>query len=303
MLSVQYPTAINSGNEFLSMDIQNSMGNTTEFVEPLFPVQESYNGEDFTSKMIDDWIANASIVTFPQSIPISLSAATAVISIPVNFCGNNLCPSIKIETVNNNEMMVESETKQIPMLPKMASFEPDQVVDFKHLIYNLLVESFNNPEQETFVIPCTVEVASGVYRDGFQFNESMNPDKRLPELYAQHIRKADLQLENQESVFIQDLYKFYLRACLELLAKYFEKRDKYTFLYDDIPLFVPGDTLEQAEMRMSKMGTRQRKHKRTQSLGDHKSKNSRHRRQMSLDEDFFDDKDYKTRKSRKPRKY
>jgi len=302
MLSVHYPTAINSGNEFLTMDIQNSMGSTTEFVEPLFPVHESFNGEDFTSKMIDDWIANASIVTVP-SFPISLPNSTAVISIPVNICGNNLFPSIKVENVHT-EMMVERNCNQTPMLPQMESFEPEQIVDFKHLIYNLLVESFNNPDAETFVIPCTVEVSHGVYREGFQFNESMNPDKRLPELYAQHIRKADLQLENQESVFIQDLYKFYLRACLELLAKYFEKRDKYTFLYDDIPLFVPGDTLEQAEMRMSKMGTRQRKHKRTQSLGDgHKSKNSKHKKQMSLDEDFFDDKDYKTRKGRKPRKY
>jgi len=301
MLSVQsYSTAPNTGNDFFSMDIQ------TPIVEPLFfPTQDSLNIEEvYTSKMLDDWIANASIVSvssFPQSVPISSSSNSGI---PVNISAPIHLPSIKVENVNN-EMMVESDPKQVPMLPKMDSFSPDQIVDFKHLIYNLLVESFNNPDRECFVIPCAFEIADGIFRDGFQFNESMNPDKRLPELYAQHIRKANLQLENQESVFIQDLYKFYLRACLELLAKYFEKRDKYTFLYDDIPLFVPGDTLEQAEMRMSKMGTRQRKHKRTQSVGDGpKSKNlNKHRRNMSLDEDFFDDKDYKARKSRKPRKY
>jgi len=68
-------------------------------------------------------------------------------------------------------------------------------------------------------------------------------------------------LENQESIFIQDLYKFYLRAVLELLAKYFEKCDKYTFLDDDAPLFVPGTSLKEAEARMKTMRTRARKRK------------------------------------------
>lgn len=89
-----------------------------------------------------------------------------------------------------------------------------------------------------------------------------HPDKKLPELYAYHIRKARLDLEDQSSIFIQDLYKFYLRACLELLGKYFQKIDKYTFLYDDdTPLFVPGTSLKQAEERMRKMRTRARKRK------------------------------------------
>jgi len=50
-----------------------------------------------------------------------------------------------------------------------------------------------------------------------------------------------------------------LRASVELLSKYFEKRDKYTYLYEDVPLFLPNGTLEQAEERIRNMKTRARK--------------------------------------------
>jgi len=142
----------------------------------------------------------------------------------------------------------------------MEKFPLDKVSDFKHVIYNLLVDHFNNPELVPFIEPVSL-VLDGEVRTGFRFPESYNPDKRLPELYAQHIRRARLDLENQDSIFIQDLYKFYLRAVLELLAKYFEKCDKYTFLDDDAPLFVPGTSIKEAELRMKTMRTRARKRK------------------------------------------
>ena len=107
-------------------------------------------------------------------------------------------------------------------------------------------------------MPCTLE-ENGVIRHGFCFNEAENPEKKLPELYAQHIRKARLDQEDISSVFVHDLYKFYLRASVELLSKYFEKRDKYTYLYEDTPLFVPNDTLDHAEERIRNMKTRARK--------------------------------------------
>jgi hypothetical protein len=140
----------------------------------------------------------------------------------------------------------------------MASFPPEKVNDFKHVIYNLLVDNYNHPTKHTFVQPCTLE-ENGVIRHGFCFNENDNPEKKLPELYAQHIRKARLDQEDISSVFVHDLYKFYLRASVELLSKYFEKRDKYTYLYEDVALFIPGGTLEQAEERIRNMKTRARK--------------------------------------------
>jgi len=85
----------------------------------------------------------------------------------------------------------------------------------------------------------------------------------LPELYVQHLKNAQLELENQSSPLIQDLYKFYMRSCVELLSKYFEKVDKYTYLYEDEenPLFVPNGTLLDAEVRIKNMKTRTRKKK------------------------------------------
>jgi hypothetical protein len=97
-------------------------------------------------------------------------------------------------------------------------------------------------------------------------------------MYVSHLKNAQLHLENQNSPLIQDLYKFYLRSCVELLSKvswvfikcldpqnlqYFEKIDKYTYLYEDEenPLFIPGGSLEDSEMRIKNMKTRSRKRK------------------------------------------
>lgn len=135
---------------------------------------------------------------------------------------------------------------------------PEKVTDFKHVIYNLLVDNHNNPEKFSFVQPCAIK-EKGDTKIGFCFNEKENPDKKLPELYALHIRKARLDMEDASSVFIQDLYKYYLRACVELLSKYFEKIDKYTYLYEDLQLFIPNGSLEEAEQRMKAMKTRSRK--------------------------------------------
>lgn len=147
---------------------------------------------------------------------------------------------------------------------KMESFPPEEVTDFKHVVYNLLVEYHNDPTNVHLVEPCTL-VEHGRGRNGFRFNENCNPEKRLPELYVQHLKNAQLELENQNSPLIQDLYKFYMRSCVELLSKYFEKIDKYTYLYEDAdnPLFVPNGNLLDAEVRIKNMKTRTRKKKAT----------------------------------------
>mmetsp|Transcript_716 Transcript_716/g.975 ORF Transcript_716/g.975 Transcript_716/m.975 type:complete len:281 (+) Transcript_716:165-1007(+) len=142
----------------------------------------------------------------------------------------------------------------------MKRFTEDKVHDFKHVIYNCLVDNYNSPEEFTFVQIYTTNIR-GTTRHGFRFNEQMQPEKRLPELYSRHIRKARLELQDQNSVFIQDLYKFYLRACIELLSKYFEKVNKWTYLYEDVPLFVANESPADAEERIRTMRTRTRKKK------------------------------------------
>lgn len=161
----------------------------------------------------------------------------------------------------NKEPSIQTRKQYPPGFKFMESFPPEKVTDFKHVIYNLLVENHNRLGESTFVQPCIIE-EGGIRRTGFYFNEKENPAKKIPELYARHIRKSRLDLEDPSSVFIQDIYKYYLRACVELLSKYFEKLDKYTYLDDDIPLFVPNGSLEDAESRIKQMKTRARKKKR-----------------------------------------
>jgi len=144
----------------------------------------------------------------------------------------------------------------------MECFSEEKVTDLKHVVYNELVKNFNN--QGFFAQPCTLVSKDKVdVRQGFRFNEAENPEEKLPEMYACYIKKAKLELEVQAAIFRKDLYKFYLRACLELLSKYFEKVDKFTFLYEvgDEPLFVPNGSLEDAQRRIRRMKTRARKRK------------------------------------------
>jgi len=182
------------------------------------------------------------------------------VSIPDLFFGENYQNMVPTLDGANPEgdMSQIGQPNLFPGRQYMQPFPLEKVNDFKHVIYNLLVENHNNPHKSNFVQPCTIE-ENGVVRTGFCFNEAENPEKKLPELYAQHIRKARLDQEDISSVFVHDLYKFYLRASVELLSKYFEKRDKYTYLYEDVPLFIPNGTLEQAEERIRNMKTRARK--------------------------------------------
>lgn len=219
-----------------------------------------------------------------------ITAPTSAVRPLSRYSSKEKCPVIPPVQVNSDIPHIKHDTETISIPPPpprkpsdMAKFVAESVVDFKHVIYNLLVDNFNSPLEHTFVQPITLEVAPGVFKQGFQFNENENPDKRLPELYAQHIRKADLKLENQSSVFIQDLYKFYLRACVELLSKYFVKYDKYTFLYDDTILFVVGGSIEEAEKRISKMGTIQRRQKRNKGEQDFKKSAPKPKRGASVD--------------------
>jgi hypothetical protein len=195
-----------------------------------------------------------------------LGQFSTVNQVPLSSAPNSSHPApIKNKWDQPDEMRMNRHPSltnyHLPMLNArmhMESFVPEKVTDFKHVIYNLLVDNHNNPEKFTFVQPCSIK-EKGQTKIGFCFNEKENPDKKLPELYALHIRKARLDMEDSTSVFIQDLYKYYLRACVELLSKYFEKLDKYTYLYEDIHLFLPNGSLEEAEQRMKSMKTRSRK--------------------------------------------
>lgn len=122
----------------------------------------------------------------------------------------------------------------------------------------MLVENYNDPSKQTFVLPVRF-IEKGIVRTGFRFNISQNPEKKIPELYAMHIRKSQLDKEDPSSVFVQDLYKFYYRASMELLSKYFEKRDKFTFLDEDVPLFIPNGNVQEAEIRLKQIKSRARK--------------------------------------------
>jgi len=131
----------------------------------------------------------------------------------------------------------------------MEPFPAQRVVHWKYVLYNLLVENYNSDDKNTLVMPCEVTVKGKIVK-GFSLNQALDPKKRLAELYSLYVRKEDLASEDYSSPFIQDLYKYYLRCALQLMNKFFIKAGPWTYLYDEIILFVVEEDLASAEMRL-----------------------------------------------------
>eukprot|EP01119_Soliformovum_irregulare_P018523 TRINITY_DN569_c0_g1_i2.p1 TRINITY_DN569_c0_g1~~TRINITY_DN569_c0_g1_i2.p1 ORF type:complete len:219 (+),score=46.11 TRINITY_DN569_c0_g1_i2:208-864(+) len=141
----------------------------------------------------------------------------------------------------------------------MEPFPDHRVVHWKYVLYNLLVEHYNSDDKNTLAVPCEV-TKSGKSLKGFSLNQAHDPKKRLAELYSLYVRKEDLASEDYSSPFIQDLYKYYLRCALQLMNKFFIKAGPWTYLYDEVILFVPEEDLNAAEMRLRFLeGKRKRK--------------------------------------------
>jgi hypothetical protein len=137
---------------------------------------------------------------------------------------------------------------------QMDKFDEDSITNFKQVLYNILVEQHNHPQNDPLIQQFQISDKHGNLKYGMAFNTNLFPEKALAELYSTHARRADLTKEDPSCIFIQDIYKFYYRACEQLLAKYFEKTEKYKWIYSsDLPLFVEGSTLEEADQRIKRI--------------------------------------------------
>jgi len=144
---------------------------------------------------------------------------------------------------------------------RMKAFSAAQVSDWKHVLYNLLVESHNN-DNNTGCLVSPVEVLhAGQKRQGFSFNPNLQPRKKIAELYAHHVRKETLEQQDPKSNFTEDLYKYYLRCAYQLMCKYFMKVGPFTYVYEEVPLFIAGESLADAEDRLRNIDTKHRRKK------------------------------------------
>lgn len=131
------------------------------------------------------------------------------------------------------------EVAPMPKKRKTSSpsylFADDSIKNFKHVLYNLLVRKKKKRTTTYFFQACehfegkksfvsqTIIKHQGKNRCGFVLDPDMQPENRLAELYASKIRNVDLLQEDKASPLIVDIYKFYARAAVELLGKYFIK--------------------------------------------------------------------------------
>jgi len=212
------------------------------------------NNTSFTLPTLNDVVQSEAFLkkTFVFSLSKDLLKSSSELS---NSNSSSCSSDSDVSPSSNHSPLNEIST---PAAPLMDAFPNLVLNDFKHIVYNLLTENFNNPKQSNLAEPYFVQ-ENGVSRTGFRFNPESNPDKAIPELYAKYIRKSDLTQENYDSIFTQDLYKFYFRASMELMSKYFEKKDKYTYLDEEVQLFIPGGSLEEAEVRIKLIKARSRR--------------------------------------------
>jgi len=167
-------------------------------VSALHPIPLSFDGQ----MLVDQWL------NLPEPImqeDVSNSLHTDLCNEITNTVLMELTKKRKEPPAEERSCDMESDLSQCavsnhdlpnyvnpPLIVKMPmqSFPVEKVTDFKHVIYNLLVEYHNSGNP--FVQPCYV-VDSGVMRTGFRFNEKEEPEQKLPELYALHIKKARLE--------------------------------------------------------------------------------------------------------------
>lgn len=186
--------------------------------------------------------------------------------LPKGLDSHNEMPKVSVDSLM--QLSGDADRSQLHQAAEASSsssststpclFEQSSISNFKHVMYNLLAQAHLDPNGIHLVEPITLTI-NGRDRKGFRFNGLLEPEKRLAELYAFHIHKRALDQEQMADVFIQDLYRFYARSCVELLSKYFQKLDRFTYIYEEEPLFQPGETLIEAKERLSRLQTRSRK--------------------------------------------
>lgn len=214
---------------------------------------------DETISFLDEVTQNiqpdALLECLTSSCPSSPSSSIIQPESPLDVFGENLSSPLSMPPPASPSTPPSSPTEGKMFMKK---FPEDQLLDLKHIVYNMLVDHYNG--NASYAQPCTMEV-KGVLRHGFRFvgNNDQQPEDFLPEFYALFIRNSRLDLAKFDQPLMQDLYKFYLRSFTDLLAKYFVKVDKYTFLYEGEPLFIPGEKLAEAEERLSSMKSLARK--------------------------------------------
>lgn len=240
---------------------------------PNSPQKFSSSDEECISVHSEEEVFSSSKVPTPRSEPISICYNKS--SLESNKSPKSTSPILSKIAVSESVALNNNTTNSIPVpvlttvannnKKRMEKFSPEKVVDFKHVVYNLLVDYFNDPINGSFAQPLQVE-EKGVKRHGFCFNPELHPEKRIPELYSEYIRKDRLDLQDSRCVCIQDLYKFYFRAAMELLGKYFTKHGKYAFLYKEVPLFVSEGSLEDASARIKQIKPKKSESKKRRSF-------------------------------------
>eukprot|EP01119_Soliformovum_irregulare_P006096 TRINITY_DN17863_c0_g1_i1.p1 TRINITY_DN17863_c0_g1~~TRINITY_DN17863_c0_g1_i1.p1 ORF type:complete len:257 (+),score=10.08 TRINITY_DN17863_c0_g1_i1:49-771(+) len=164
-------------------------------------------------------------------------------------------PSKKIKAEADWRVSNSQDTTQ------MQPFVASKTTDWKHVLYNLLVENHNalHPK-DTLLLPIEVLV-NGKWRPGFRINPELQPKIAFADLYAIHIRKEPIDELSKDCPFVQDLYKFYWRSSHQLTSKYFKKVGAWMFVYEGRHLFIPGEKLDVAKARIKEIETKQRRKK------------------------------------------
>jgi len=185
---------------------------------------------------------------FGDSGEIRFSIVSQTVDIPFEFASN-----MKMNLSNTNSPSSDADVENGS---KMPLFEDSSITNFKYVLYNLLANQHNNTTKQPLIEQITTSDKKKKLRKGFRLNAKAEPEKRLAELYSKYVRKADLntlsaETDIQSSVFVQDLYKFYHRSCEQLLSKYFDKVDKYTWVHSsDRHMFEGGLSLHESEERL-----------------------------------------------------
>eukprot|EP01119_Soliformovum_irregulare_P007245 TRINITY_DN19648_c0_g1_i1.p1 TRINITY_DN19648_c0_g1~~TRINITY_DN19648_c0_g1_i1.p1 ORF type:complete len:183 (+),score=32.23 TRINITY_DN19648_c0_g1_i1:155-703(+) len=143
----------------------------------------------------------------------------------------------------------------------MEMFAEWELTDWKHVMYNQMVLSYNYPERQTLIHPCDIS-HQGNYHLGFVINCDIDYKMELAELFAIYNKQRSLKHSNLKPNYREDLTNYYYKCVTQLMSKYFTRIGQGTYIYEEMPLFVAGESIQDARVRLATLGTKQRCSKR-----------------------------------------
>jgi hypothetical protein len=115
----------------------------------------------------------------------------------------------------------------------------------KEVLYNHLVDAYNNPESSHLVYPYRLMIGEKI-KNGFKFESP----EAMAEFYCLYCHNKSILKEEISTGLKQDLMHYYEKSLCSSLFGYFDRFSPLIYFYYDTPLFSENSTVDETIERI-----------------------------------------------------